>query len=421
MVSNVRALSRLPGQDHGEEVLVYNENDEMVSATSSLLLWKPLEDAAAGEVYTSRHMLACLLLASADISVPRTGTGMLASTCDLELSLLAFHCKLEDIDRLSARLGSSFSRAGAGSNAESPKDFTAWVTFLVTLELEALEPPLTRNCFQVSDAPAATHRPQIQTGTPRTVRRTRAQVAATGAAEEDVNTASPAALVAARGVESAESLPADLQFLKLFDSSDFTSTQGDDRTHPYTSPLVLLAQLLWWLGDTSQHAQADPRSQLRVHAALLAPRLATFMGLSVSPESQPALAAGLADFWRVIQLPRLLSCMTAKVADMRSEFSDGVLYNTGTPEDQRRVSEKRFSLAMQKLLSEAGETDFGLCRQLFGDCELQTQVRCVRRLCDLFMPQRKTEHLHLHLPELERRLRDRQDALEAALSSGVRL
>ena len=423
MVSSVRAQSRSLGEGHEEEVLIYYENDAVVKATSSILPpWKPVDGGAAGEVYTSRHRLSTLLLASADMGTPRTGDNLTASTCDLDLGLLGFRVRVDDVERLSVRLGDAYLRAPAGSIIES-KDFSSWISFLGNLELEPLDPPLTRSCVETdSMVPTGQRQTQAQTPTPHTARRTRAQAAVTQATGE-VTPARPvtttATIATQRESDDAVDLPAELHFLQLFSSADFVAAQEDSSEHQRSSPLILYAQLLWWLGSTLPAAQSDPRSQLRVHSALLLPRLAHFLGLSISEGSQPSLAAGLADFWRSIQLPHLLSRLTCKPADQRSELIDGVQYNTGTAEDRRRTADKRFPVAMQKMLAEANVEEFALCRSLFGDCELQMQVHCARRLCDLFMPERKKEDLHVLLPELERRLKDRQDALESALAAGA--
>ena len=115
MVSSVRAQSRFLGEGHEEEVLIYYENDAVVKATSSILPpWKPVDGGAAGEVYTSRHRLSTLLLASADMGTPRTGDNLTASTCDLDLGLLGFRVRVDDVERLSVRLGDAYLRAPAG-------------------------------------------------------------------------------------------------------------------------------------------------------------------------------------------------------------------------------------------------------------------------------------------------------------------
>ena len=88
MVSVVRALTRSLGPGDEEEVLIYYESDAIVKFTSSILPpWKSLESSQVGEVYTSRHQLSTLLLASADFQNTHTGISVTASLCSLGLGI----------------------------------------------------------------------------------------------------------------------------------------------------------------------------------------------------------------------------------------------------------------------------------------------------------------------------------------------
>ena len=124
--------------------------------------------------------------------------------------------------------------------------------------------------------------------------------------------------------------PPELEFLRLFNGADLIGASEDPWGLLPRLPLARLAQLQLWLGEASPATISDPLSQLRIHAAMLRPHLAKYVGVSDEVANHPVLAAGLGEFYSTAQLPMPLSDFKLKSVELRSELLDGIKYNLGT-------------------------------------------------------------------------------------------